>query len=95
MIRYAVIAGLAVGLGVSYSQTRQPARDPVPLSLRTPKAAVPFQASAQQAVSLPDSFLIEVDGEKFRAGKYASPIPCWFVGGKMVDISGNVSKVGD
>ncbi len=92
MVRYAVLAGLALGLGTSAVVTYQPARQPITI----PSRVAPFATNNAPPASDPDgSFAIEVDGVKYGANRYANDIPFYMQGGKVISINGNVSKIGD
>lgn len=92
MIRYALLAGLALGLGTSAVVTYQPARQPIAI----PQRVAPLATNAAPPANTQDgNFTIEVDGVTYGANRYANDIPVYMHGGKIISINGNVSKIGD
>lgn len=92
MVKFAALAGLVLGLGVSAVATYQPARQPFAIPQRLAPMAT---NAAPPANTLDGNFTIEVDGVTYGANRYAHDIPMYMQGDKVISINGNVSKIGD
>lgn len=89
MVKFAALAGLVLGLGVSAVATYQPARQPFAIPQRVaPQATAPTPSTLSDG----SSFSVWVEGQEFRAGKYAHDIPYYRVGNKIISINGNVGR---
>lgn len=89
MVKFAALAGLVLGLGISAVATYQPPRQHIVVRQGVTSYALPSQDTK---VTIDDSFVIEVEGTAFRAGKYAHDIPVYRIGNSIISINGNVGR---
>ena len=94
-LRAAVAIGIATGLAITTATTWRPQSNTPPIR-PTKQPYTPAQINLiPNPAPTPNDPLptITVDGKTYGVSPYASPIPCWFVGGKAVCINGTVSDL--
>ena len=90
-LKTACAIGILAGLTITAATAWKPKPKPIKVNQINNAWNHPYAFPVQNK---PDDLpTIEVDGQSYRISPHASPIPCWFVGGKMISINGTVSDI--